>query len=177
MRVALLALVLSASAAAQETPPREFFGGEVDFFGEKKKKRETPTAPVWEGDKPPPAPVRELLEKPSPETARRYLEWQKHRLERLAQALKALEEAKAAEPKPDGKQILYFTRENCPYCREQDRLLGDLEVRRLNPGESPELWTRYGVDATPTLVVGGKVFRGVTARDVLEKARDGEERP
>jgi len=165
MRVAIFVLWAVAAAHAQEKPKEAFFSKDVDFFGTKKK-APPETAPMWDGDKPPAAPVRALLENPTPENAKRYLDWQRERLTKLQKAIEALEAART----PEGpKEILLFTREDCPFCKEQDKLLGDLKVRRIRPGESPELWLKYGANATPTIVVGTKVFRGVTPREVIEK--------
>lgn len=159
-------MLLLAGASGEETPPRPaFFPQCVDFWGTRRKAPPAP-APIWDGDKPPPGPARQLLEDPTIESARRYLEWQRGRLERLQKALKALEAAKAER---ESEGILFFTREDCAYCRLQDRILGDLPVRRIRPEEAPELWQRYRVEATPTLVVRGKVYPGVTAREEIEK--------
>lgn len=166
MRLILVVLAL----LAQEAPRSSFFRKDVDFFGAKPRPKPADT-PLWEGDKPPPAPVRELLERPSAETARRYLEWQKRRLEQLAAAIRAVEEAKTGEarPAPANAGILHFTREGCPFCVEQDRRLEGLEVKRIRPGESPELWDRHRVDATPTLVIGDRVLRGLQSREEIDR--------
>lgn len=172
----LIAAILLACSAGQEAPRPAFFKREVDFFGAKSRPK-PPDAPLWDGDKPPPAPVRELLERPSAESARRYLEWQRRRLEQLALAIRAVEEAQAgaAKAEPANPGILYFTREGCAFCVEQDKRLEGLDVKRIRPGESPELWARHRVDATPTLVVRGKVLRGLQSREQIDQALKEEQ--
>ncbi len=166
MRMIALLAALSAAAPGGEAPRAPFFSKDVDFFGVKPRPK-APPAPAWDGERPPPAPVRDLLASPSPETARRYLDWQQSRIEQLRKAVEAVEAARAAEAPPG---ILYFTQPGCGYCAIQDRLLGDLPVRRIGPGEEAELRAKYRVDATPTIVAGGRVFRGVTPRATIEKA-------
>jgi hypothetical protein len=136
---------------------------EVDFWG---TRRAAPAAELW-ADSPAPAPVKRLLETPTVGTARAYLAWQKERMDRLRAAMAAVEAARA-EPGP----ILYFARPGCPWCVLQERELEGLPVVRVPEG-SP-LWREHGVDAVPTLVAGGRVFRGFTRRSLLtpEAARE-----
>lgn len=148
-----------------ENPP-------VDFWGT----RPAPSAEErWrEGTHVPPAPVVRLLDTPGRESARAYLRWQEERLARLTAALRALEEARA-EGRSTKREILYFVQEGCLYCSLQDRELenSDLDgwtLRRVRPGESPDLWARHRVTGTPTLVVGDRLFRGLTSRRELEQA-------
>ena len=162
MRTISLIAFIAASATGQE--PR-FFAKDVDFWGRKPK---TQTAPIWQGEAaPPPGPARDLLERPTPENARRYLEWQQERLERLQKALEVLESA-AAEAASD-KGMILFTRDECPYSRAQEDVLRGLPVTILRPGQSPALWARHGVTATPTLVVNGQTLVGLTDRVTVER--------
>jgi hypothetical protein len=79
--------------------------------------------------------------------------------------------------------VTYFHRGGCPHCDTQDVILsrwlgarpeGKLVV--VNFGEKPELWQKYGVRGTPSLVVegptpGSGVFlEGVSQESELEKA-------
>ena len=136
----MLALILAAQLS-----------GPVDFWGT--KKQAPAKAPLWSDGERPPGPVADLLERPSKETAQRYLDWQRERLARLEAAMKALEEVQA---KADG-EMLYFTRSGCPWCEKQDAVLKEMpmKVRRVTPDE-PELWLKHRVTATPTLVVPGR---------------------
>lgn len=170
MRLISLLVALAASAAPAE---RRFFSKDVDFWNRTAK---SSPGGAWVGETPPPpGPARDLLEVPTPENARRYLEWQRGRLARLHRALEALEAA-ASEDERDNSFLL-FTRDDCPYSRAQVPLLQGLPVTVLRVGESPGLWTRYGVTATPTLVVRGRVFRGLTDRAVIERAWRGGDKP
>ena len=162
MRAIALMAALAASSAAPES---RFFAKDVDFWGRKPK---APPAKLWEGEgAPPPGPARDLLERPTPENAKRYLEWQQMRLEKLQKALEVLEAATAEAT--SGSGITLFTRDECPYSRAQEEALRGLPVTVLRPGDSPALWARHKVTATPTLVVNGKVLVGLTDRSVVER--------
>ncbi|HKS16299.1 MAG TPA: hypothetical protein VJU16_03250 [Planctomycetota bacterium] len=170
MRTISLIAFMAASTAAQE--PR-FFKKDVDFWGRRPK---APIASTWQGEAaPPPGPARDLLERPTPENARRYLEWQQERLERLQKALEALESVTAEVASEKG--MILFTRDECPYSRAQEDALRGLPVTVLRPGQSPALWARHGVTATPTLVVNGKVLVGLTERAVVESLWRGGRMP
>ena len=138
---------------------RFFERGEVDFWNTRRRKAE-PAAELW-GDSTAPPPVRRLLEAPTGENARAYLAWQDARMSRLRAAMAAVEAARGLAP------ILYFSREGCRWCALQEEELREFEVVRV-PAGSP-LWEQYGVTATPTLVVDGKVLRGYTPRAALMK--------
>lgn len=162
MRVISLIAALAATTAAPE--PR-FFAKDVDFWGRRPKPQ---SAAMWQGEAAPPAgPARDLLERPTPENARRYLEWQQERLERLQRALEALE-AVTAETSTE-KGLTLFTRDECPYSRAQEEVLRGLPVTVIRPGQSPALWARFDVKATPTLVVNGRVLEGLTDRATVER--------
>jgi glutaredoxin len=161
---------MAVSTPAQE--PR-FFAKDVDFWGRRPKSQSV--AP-WQGEAAPPAgPARDLLERPTPENARRYLEWQQERLERLQKALEALESVTAEVASEKG--MILFTRDECPYSRAQEEALRGLPVTILRPGQSPELWARHGVTATPTLVINGKTFVGLTDRATVERHWRGGRKP
>jgi hypothetical protein len=162
MRTIPLMALLAASTAAPE--PRSF-AKDVDFWGRRPKPR---AESLWRGETAPPeGPARDLLERPTPENARRYLEWQQQRLERLQKALETLE-AVAAEAASE-KGFLLFTRDECPYSRAQEEALRGLPVTVVRPGQSPALWARHKVQATPTLVIHGRTLVGLTDRETVEK--------
>ncbi len=146
---------------------------DVDFWNARRSVQPAPlSAPAWaEPGHTPPAPVARLLDNPSRENAMAYLQWQEDRLARLRSAIEAIE---AVRPKPRDKEILYFTQPDCPFCVAQDRELGGAElggrtVRRVRPGEAPELWKRHGVTGTPALVIDGQVLRGLQTRAQIER--------
>jgi glutaredoxin len=146
----MLALILALQSGFFEEKP-------VDFWGTKKRAAEA--AALWDGARPP-APVADLLENPSAETARRYLDWQRDRLARLQKAVAALEDVQRGrrpEPAREAGEILYFTQEGCPWCEKQDAVLAEmgLRVRRVTRAER-DLWKKHGVAATPSLVIPGR---------------------
>lgn len=155
--------------SGQGDESRFFRRREVDFWGTRRR-AERPADDLW-ADSSPPAPVRRLLESPTRVNARAYVTWQKERLERLRRAIAALEEAKLESPDAAREgapaPILYFSRSGCPYCALQEAELRDLPVTRVPEG-SP-LWEEYGVTVTPTLVLNGRPFRGLTPRQTLLK--------
>lgn len=154
--------MLALTAALVLGGPGFFEGRDVDFW---KRKRPLPAPePLWT-DSAAPVPVRRLLETPSRETAEAYVAWQKERLARLRSAMEAVE---ALAPRTRG--ILYFGREGCGWCERQEKELEGLDVVRVPEG-SP-LWARHGVTVTPTLVVGGRTFRGFTPRAAIEREAD-----
>ena len=158
--------MIALIAASTATPEPRFFTRDVDFWGRPPK---AARFEPWAGETaPPPGPARDLLERPTPENAKRYLEWQQERLERLQRALEALKAATAGTAEAD--ELILFTRDECPYSRAQEEALRGLPVTILRPGQSPALWARHDVKATPTLVVNGKVFVGLTDRAVIERA-------
>ena len=136
-----------------------FFGKDaVDFWGSRKRAPAIEPGGLW-SDSPAPPPVRRLLEAPSPENARAYLAWQEERLRRLRAATEAVERERSP--------ILYFARDGCRWCALQEVELEGLSVTRVPEG-SP-LWEEHQVTATPTLVVRGKVHRGLTPRAAILK--------
>jgi hypothetical protein len=57
-------------------------------------------------------------------------------------------------------EVIYFHGKGCPHCTEQDPVLAgwllghpEASVRVLERGESPELWLRYRVRGTPSLLL------------------------
>lgn len=144
-----------------------FFGRrEVNFWNAKRPAPASAPETLFPEAGKLPDPVRALLEKPTVENAEAYLAWQKDRARRLAAALAALQKAKEEPP-----EILLFTRDDCPYCAEQEKILRGIDARiaRVRPGEKPELWSRHRVEAVPTVVVRGKVFRGLTPAAAVER--------
>lgn len=133
---------------------RFFERREVDFWNTRRAAAEPP-GDLW-ADSAAPPPVRRLLEAPTSENARAYLDWQESRFRRLRAAMAAVDAVR--EPAP----ILYFAREGCRWCALQEEELQGLAVTRV-PAGSP-LWADHGVTVTPTLVVGGAVLRGFTPR-------------
>ena len=215
--IILLSLAsLDAAAQEEKPPPAKFFSVKrVDFWkdGKEVTKGEdlrrpvdgTTAVSIWA--EPirlpdgrfvtyvPPKAVLDFLEEPSKENARKYLEWQKLRIDKMRKAAKVLSEiqaesaAKSADvsrepPKFVPVEILYFKKPGCPFCVDQDRILEDLKkelpnltIRAFEPGEEPDLWKRYGVSAVPALVVrGGKeresFLRGLSNRARIMKAID-----
>lgn len=150
-------ILLAALSVAQEA--RFFERSGVDFWGRSARAAPPPSGP-WT-DPGAPEPVRRLVAEPTRQNARAYLDWQSERLRRLRAALEAVEEARRAEAPP----LLYFARPGCRYCVRQEAELAGLPVTRVPEG-SP-LWKRYEVAATPTLVVRGKVFRGLTPHSAI----------
>jgi hypothetical protein len=155
--------VLALSAALLLGQGGFFERGDVDFWG--RTRAEAPPPELW-GDSTAPVPVRRLLEEPTASNARAYLDWQKKRMERLREAMAAVEAA-GREGGEAPSALLYFSRPGCPWCARQDRELEGLPVTRVPEG-SP-LWAEHGVTAVPTLVAGKRVFRGFTAKSVLLK--------
>jgi len=140
----------------------------------------------------PPAPVLRFMEDPTRETGEKYLAWQQERMRRIKAAIEVLrtihterQKDDKESPQPGDVEILYFKRDGCPWCREEDKVLAALtkehpalKVRTATASEAPELWKEYGVTAVPTLVVRtptGKaaVFRGFTpAAKILEALQE-----
>ncbi|MBV8879833.1 MAG: hypothetical protein JO332_07720 [Planctomycetaceae bacterium] len=156
-------LALIACCALGGEDGRFFERRDVDFW-ESHRRAAAPEAELWSDSAAPP-PVKRLLEKPGPETARSYLAWQEERFRRLRAAIGAVEAVqRGAAPKGP---LLYFSREGCRWCALQEEELRGLDVVRVPPG-SP-LWAEFGVTMTPTLVIDGKVLRGLTPRETLLK--------
>lgn len=134
---------------------------DVDFWGARRA-NVVPAPDLWP-EATAPATVRKLLDAPTRENARAYLEWQSARLKRLREAVAAVDEAQR-ERSP---AILYFSRPGCRWCALQEEELRDLPVARVPEG-SP-LWKEHGVTVTPTVVVNGRAFRGLTPRAAILK--------
>ena len=156
-------LALIALVALIGEDGRFFERRDVDFWNAHRRAEE-PAAELW-ADSAAPPPVKRLLEHPSAENARSYLAWQEERFKRLRAAITAVEAARQ-QAAPRGT-VLYFSREGCRWCARQDEELRGLEVVRVPLG-SP-LWGEYAVTTTPTLVVEGKIFRGLTPRETILK--------
>jgi hypothetical protein len=139
----------------QERPPAR-----LDFWGAAARNAPRPF-PLWPDSAAPPA-VRRLLEAPTPEHARQYLDWQAERFRSLRAAVKAVQEAAA----PPG-ELLYFAKDGCGWCERQERELEGLGATRVPP-DSP-LWEAYGIVATPALARNGRVLRGFATRARIEE--------
>lgn len=142
---------------------RFFERRDVDFWNTRRREAEAPAAELW-ADSAAPAPARRLLEAPTAENAKAYLAWQQERVQRLRAAIAALDAVRGGTA---GTPLLYFARDGCRWCALQEEELKGLPVVRV-PADSP-LWAEYGITATPTLVVDGKVLRGLTPRATLLK--------
>ena len=141
---------------------RFFERHEVDFWSARQAAA-APATDLW-ADSAAPAPVRRLLDAPTPSNAKAYLAWQDERFRRLRAAIDAVDAARA----PRGEaRVLYFGRDGCRWCALQEEELEGLPVVRV-PADSP-LWAQAGVTVTPTLVVDGKVLRGFTPRAAILK--------
>lgn len=146
-------------------PGRFFREPGVDYWGTRRSDP-APGAAVdpW-ADSTAPEPVRRLLREPTRGNAEAYLAWQAARLQGLRRAIAAVEEARRPAAEPSPPEILYFARPGCRFCEMQDRELEGLPTARV-PSDSP-LWKTYGVTVTPTVVVRGRIFRGLTPRTHL----------
>lgn len=140
-----------------------FAGREVDFWGARRPAEARSAEALWP-DANAPAPVKRLLEAPTPEAARGYLAWQRERLRRLRAAAEAVDAARRGEGGAPAA-VLYFAREGCRWCEKQEAELEGLPVIRVPAGSAA--WAQHGVTATPTMVVGERVFRGFTPRAAL----------
>lgn len=154
----MLAVIVACALGGEAG--RFFERRDLDFWKTPRRAAEAPVD-LWSDSAAPP-PVKRLLEKPGPETARSYLAWQEERFRKLQAAIAALE----AVRKPKGP-LLYFAREGCRWCALQEEELKGVDVVRVPPG-SP-LWEELGVTVTPTLALDGRVFRGFTPREALMK--------
>lgn len=146
-------------------PGRFFREGDVDYWGTRRPAPAPGAAEDLWADSTAPEPVRRLLRDPSRGNAEAYLAWQAARLQGLRRAIAAVEEARRPAGETSPVEILYFARAGCRFCEMQDRELEGLPAARV-PAGSP-LWEAYGVTATPTIVVRGRIFRGLTPRAVL----------
>lgn len=132
----------------------------VDFWGDKVAPSPSVESVFSETRLPP--EVLDLLDKPTPENARRYLSIQAERLKKIRKALEAIRAAAV--------QIDVYTLPGCPACDRQRSELQDAPwtVRWLPPSESIE---RY-----PTLVlrcgVGSATLTGFQTREAIRRAME-----
>ena len=152
--------MLALTAVAVLAGPGFFERRAVDFWNRARAEASAPED-LW-ADSSAPAPVRRLLENPTRASAEAYVAWQKERLSRLRAAIEAVD---ALAPEP--REILYFGRDGCGWCAKQEAELDGLPVVRVPEGSA--LWERHAVSATPTMVVGRRVFRGFTPRAALAR--------
>jgi glutaredoxin len=125
----------------------------VDFWGTRQEKPPVPVEAIFEPGMAP--EVKRLLEDPSPENARAYLEIQAERMKRIRRALEAVQ-AQAAK-------IQVYTLPGCPACERQLEVLKDApwKVEILPPSDAI---TRY-----PTLVVNGKTLVGFQTLEQIRR--------
>ncbi|MBI2932492.1 MAG: thioredoxin family protein [Planctomycetes bacterium] len=149
----------------------------------------------------PPPQVLQFLEDPTPDRARAYIRWQQERVAKLRRAMELLEavagdaQSTPGSPKPvppvaakaDEEQssstpieVLYFKQAGCKFCDLQETVLAEarkkwprVRIRDVVKGENDELWTKFGVRVTPTLVFhpGAKapvMTRGLAPADQIE---------
>ncbi len=191
----VLWVFLALPAHGQEDAARALFRAErINFWGETKTRppSDRTEESIWaepirtpDGRVSvyvPPKPVLAFLEKPSREMGEKYLAWQEERMRKLKAAIEVLkkiqaERGAAAGRSPEG-EVLYFKREGCPWCREEDKVLAQLtkdhprvKVRPVSPTEAPELWKEYGVTVVPTLVVKSPQGKAVVLRGFTPSAR------
>lgn len=92
-----------------------------------KKKDIFTSKELWDiNGKTPPKIVLDFLENPTPETARRYLEWNKERAEKIDKAMALLEQIRQQKIKNklkkiplsriNNSRIVMFFSPTCPYC-------------------------------------------------------------
>jgi len=126
----------------------------------------------------PPPPVLAFLENPTRETGAKYLAWQEERMRKLKAAIEVLKDLQASKAGRPSGELLYFKKDGCPACREQDEVLARLtrdhpgiKVRPLLPREAPDLWKAYGVSAVPTLVAKGANGKAAVLRGLAPQER------
>ena len=90
-----------------------------------------------------------------------------------------------AKLKAPATELIYFRRDGCGYCDRQDPILEtvrsrlpEIRLRRVMWGGSPDLWAKYSVTVTPTVVIeaDGKppvVLRGLASEKTILKAIHG----
>ena len=151
--------------------------------------------------------VLQFLENPTLATGRMYVAWQSEKMKRMKAATSILrqlrleaaaqrsgadktdkkESSPLAAPFPSPRrEILFFKRDDCPFCHDQEQVLRTLEVvlpsfkvRRLDLEQEPELTKAYGVTAVPTLVVpratgGTTILRGfMPAENLIQVIQEG----
>lgn len=206
---AAMATLFGATAGA-DTPRQGFFPQKrVDFWRAGGPEHPPPTPGVSESvwAEPirlpdgrfttyvPPRQVLEFLENPTRENARKYLEWQSERMERIRKAAAVLSEVQREKSSKETSReapagtpltITYFKKAGCPACARQDAVLSDLKekhphltIKPLEPGQEPELWQRLGVTAVPALLVNVEgrppvLLRGFSdAAKILTSIRGG----
>jgi hypothetical protein len=143
---------------------------DVDFWGTRRLKPAAPAASVFEETVTlpdgraarwtPPAEVLRLLDDPSPQNARAYLEIQAERMKRIRRAMEAV---RAAGRPP----VIVYSLPGCPACERQRAELQEVPwtVRFLPPPDS--------VTRVPTIVIGERVLVGFhTKKQIEEVFRD-----
>jgi glutaredoxin len=128
----------------------------------------------------PPKQVSELLENPTEENARAYLQWQRERMRRIQEAHRVLEKVKlsleidelAKRIKSAGVSVRLdlYVQEGCPHCETQKSILAelvkrmpDLAVRTVELIKNPALVRELSIESVPTMIIttGGSSVRKV----------------
>ncbi len=148
----MLALALFLQADAFFEKPA------VDFWNARQEKEQAPALPpdpTWT----PPPEVQALLESPTPENARRYLDIQAERLRRIRKAMEAVQAEAAKQIK-----VRVYTMSGCPAC--------DRQRQELKTAPWPVEWLAAPDDMTsfPTLVIQTK--RGPVTRKGFQTLDD-----
>jgi len=94
----VLSMLLAGPALAQENL---YQLSVVDYFMLRRAVK-TGEVSLWGEEAPVPAPVVDLLEDPRESTARRYLEWSRERLARVARAQRAVDDVERMMPAGEG---------------------------------------------------------------------------
>lgn len=121
---------------------------DVDFWHT--RKRVSPPPELFRDLDP---PVSDLLNHPTEENARRYLQWQRERLARIREAARLLE--KFQTPRVE---ITYHKKTGCPACDVQDLQLPDLPFKVVL--DSPHVtkfptWTLHDLETGRTVRLEG----------------------
>jgi hypothetical protein len=185
---AFAAALLGASSGTAQEGSWRFFETGIDLWG---KPQGSVSARAW-GDtlrlpdgtvafRELPRELVRVLESPTRENVRAYLEW---RLERARKILRAAELVREYRSSTAGSfRLTYFRRDGCPPCRAQDEVLAgwlrehpEVSLETLDFGRNPERWRAEGVRGTPTLVLldpaAGKSVKleGFSPQAALEQA-------
>jgi len=141
----------------------------------------------------PPKQVAELLDNPTEENARAYLQWQRERMRRIQEAQRILEKVKVSlEIEKLGKQIKssgvsvrldLYVQEGCPHCETQKAIMADLlkrmpelAVRAIELSKNPSLVRELSIDSVPTMILtaGGSSLRRVGVLSLSQLIRSIE---
>ncbi len=193
----IAAATFLTTPAGADAPPQGFFTQKrVDFWRDGGAAKTAPTPAVSESiwAEPirlpdgrfttfvPPRQVLEFLENPTRENARKYLQWQSQRMDKMRKAAAVLAEVQREKSVPllpsTPVSVTYFKKANCPYCARQDAVLSSLKeklpnlaIKPLEPGQEPEFWQRLGVTAVPALLLSAEGRKPVLLRGYSDAAK------